>query len=443
VSNVRQFILSLRLLCALPLLAVAIAGCGTSPARPPFVGEEMLMFQSPHGFFIATVRDGAVQVRQLPREHEPDRAWALSRSGKMIWKRKDGPFVELQLFERKLQARPLAKQKRPGLPDGNRQFALSHDGRTLAYTTEDKDRKASLVCEDLATGAVHTVVKGRICLIDPAWSPDGTRIAYYCMNDPEYSVGLSASCQAVLSLHVVDVATGKDRRVASPSKASRSMSVGEFRDPPAWSPDGTEIAYYCTRDAKLAKEINRATEGVCLNIVNIATGKDRRVAPPSQMTHQGGYDGEWRHSPVWSATGDRLFFKAQYAPDGGRSSHTYQVAASGGSRPALIGWDVCWSASPTDGTLYATSGASVYGLTLAGNKVTRRTLITENGSQPKISPSGRVVAYAKQGFTWNRPVLYVRLLEEDRQLLVHNPVKECILQDIYWTIVPPPGKEKK
>jgi dipeptidyl aminopeptidase/acylaminoacyl peptidase len=90
------------------------------------------------------------------------------------------------------------------------------------------DKVTHLWLVDVATGAATRLTDGPVSDVEPAWSPDGTRIAFASnrRRDPDL-----AFRQAI---HVVDVASG---RVTAVTGGPRSLF-----GTPAWMPDGTTIA---------------------------------------------------------------------------------------------------------------------------------------------------------------------------------------------------------
>jgi Tol biopolymer transport system component len=105
---------------------------------------------------------------------------------------------------------------------------------------------------------------------DPAWSPDGTKIAYSAK-----PTGRSWDL-------VVADANGRNPRPVAPGAAT---TEGDEQDA-TWSPDGTRIDFETKRDAAAA---NAATDDSEIYLVNAdGTG-------PLRLTRSGGYDGH----PAW------------------------------------------------------------------------------------------------------------------------------------------------
>jgi Tol biopolymer transport system component len=110
---------------------------------------------------------------------------------------------------------------------------------------------------------------------DPAWSPDGTRIA------ASYNTGTT------LDVRIINAIDGSLIGVIAGSVNGRD--VNEYQ--PAWKPDGQEIAYA----GAFAGEGN---EGIWVERMNAdgAEGKQRLTS------------GAWHVTPDWSPDGSRLVF---------------------------------------------------------------------------------------------------------------------------------------
>ena len=91
------------------------------------------------------------------------------------------------------------------------------------------DRIAHLWLVDVDTGAATRLTAGRAADREPAWSPDGQRIAFTSNRRRDADI-LSSR----LDIHVVDVVS---RAVTAVTRGPRSMFTA-----PAWLPDGRTIA---------------------------------------------------------------------------------------------------------------------------------------------------------------------------------------------------------
>jgi dipeptidyl aminopeptidase/acylaminoacyl peptidase len=89
------------------------------------------------------------------------------------------------------------------------------------------DRDAHLWLVDVETGAARRLVAGATPELNPAWSPDGTRVAFAANRHP------SPDLHERASIFTVDVATGSVTTVAG------GPDAGFWA--PAWTPDGSAI----------------------------------------------------------------------------------------------------------------------------------------------------------------------------------------------------------
>ncbi|HWC72727.1 MAG TPA: hypothetical protein VG454_02245, partial [Gemmatimonadales bacterium] len=109
--------------------------------------------------------------------------------------------------------------------------ALSPDGRRVAFEALNQIWVMEI------GGRPRSITGGLYYKADPAWSPDGTKIAY-----------ASDKSGKTMDLYVVDWRTGAERRVTA-LDASAEVS-------PAWSPDGRFLAYQDQTGATFTVEID-------------------------------------------------------------------------------------------------------------------------------------------------------------------------------------------
>ncbi|KHL17228.1 dipeptidyl aminopeptidase/acylaminoacyl peptidase [Mumia flava] len=225
------------------------------------------------------------------------------------------------------------------------QPALSPDGTTVVHVVRTPDREADRDTYALwrvpATGGEARQLTRGVADTAPAWSPDGTRIAFLRSEDGPAQVWL------------LPVDGGEPEQVTT-------LPLGAGA--PEWSPDGARIAFCAPVDLAGAGErpdtaAPRATErlgykadgsgflGTLRSHVHVLDLDDRSVR---QVTR-----GDWHAgAPTWSPDGARLAFAAAREDDAdltARSSAWVVDARARTARPervgpsdAQIGW-VGWS----------------------------------------------------------------------------------------------------
>ena len=201
---------------------------------------------------------------------------------------------------------------------------------------------------------VQTILKSHEPLISPAWSPDGSKIAYVSFENQKPVV------------YVQSMTTGK-RRILADFKGSNSA--------PAWSPDGTKVALVLSRD-----------DGSQLYVLN-ADGSGLK-----RLTFGGGIDTE----PAWSPDGQSLLFTS----DRDGSPQIYQMQALGGTAKRLT-FEGNYNVSPAwspDGKSFAFVQRSagryrIAVMDLASGQVQVLTN-TDFDESPSFAANGKMIVYA-------------------------------------------------
>ena len=211
--------------------------------------------------------------------------------------------------------------------------------------------------------------------INPAWSPDGTKIAFCSDKDGEVRIFV------------------KDVYDAKPPTPLTNNLYEELE--PAWSPDGTKIAFTCARGVIWPY----GTEDIC---VMYADGDAGGTKPPTLLTngpaHKQTINPMWENrDPTWSPDGTKIAFSSDR--DGNREIY---VMGADGSNPTRLTnnlYDDYVPAWSPDGTKIAfTSSGGIYVMNPDGSEQTRLTYNLEtSGSDPAWGIAKNLLPVADAG----------------------------------------------
>ena len=228
----------------------------------------------------------------------------------------------------------------------------------IAYVVKSTGRY-ELKIADADGGNDQAALASREPIISPAWSPDGTKLAY---------VSFEAKKPVV---YVHDLASGR-RHVAANFKGSNSA--------PAWSPDGKQLAVVLTKDGSSQ-----------LYVVNADGSGATRLASSS------GIDTE----PRWSPDGQSIFFTS----DRGGSPQIYRIAAGGGSSGSAerISFEGSYNVTPRpspDGKslAFVTRNGGRFQLAVMDLASKQVQILTDSAKDesPTFAPNGRMILYATE-----------------------------------------------
>jgi len=233
----------------------------------------------------------------------------------------------------------------------------------IAYVTVEKKRAGGnlyrLKIADSDGHNAKTMITRSHSIMSPAWSPDGSKIAYVSFETKRPNI------------YIQEVATGRRQRL----KAFKGINSA-----PAWSPDGHKLA--------LVLSHGRNPD---IHIYDVRSKKFKRI------TRHYAIDTE----PMWSKDGRSIIFTS----DRGGSVQLYEVPIAGG-RAKRLTFEGNYNARPrlsADGRYLAMvhreRGDPDFQIGVLDRQDDTFTVLT-NGKldeSPSFSPNGRMIIYAASG----------------------------------------------
>ena len=230
----------------------------------------------------------------------------------------------------------------------------------IAYVTREEPRHAAVVYKlqvaDSDGFNPKTVVRSAEPLLSPAWSPDGSRLAYVSFEDRRSKV------------YIQNVADGRRELIAE---------FQGINSAPAWSPDGRRLALTLSRDGNAE-----------IYVMRLDTRELRRLT----------FDPAIDTEAAWSPDGRDIIFTSDRAG----SPQIYRMSASGGPAERLT-FDDDYNARSS----YAPDGKSIVFVTRQEGNF-RIAVMPLNGGpmqvltdtsldeSPSFAPNGRMIIYATE-----------------------------------------------
>jgi Tol biopolymer transport system component len=330
---------------ALFLLSSLVASSGGSGAAPPVaIRSGVIVVASDRTDLDLVARPLAggaerVLVGGLDSPHSP----AVSPDGRTV------VFAVDSRVQTDLVALDLESGDRRALSNDARYEqapAFSPDGSEIAYVSSRGCGQGDRNCDrlavlSLAEGRSRVVLTGDR-IFDPAWSPDGRRIAFVTGND-------------VLA-------------VSSGGGEPDTIAAGSQYRHPSWSPDGRRIV--------VERQSGSFKSPPSLHVLDVAT---RRVSPLY------GFSGV---APVWLASGRIRFV--------GAGSDLFDVNPDGTGRVRVTrggGLSADWAQSSADVVYTRDVGGRSMLYELGDDGSVSRRLSERDATLPSLSPDGRSVAF--------------------------------------------------
>jgi Tol biopolymer transport system component len=230
------------------------------------------------------------------------------------------------------------------------------NGRVIVYLSAEYEEQLASVSPN---GGKPRFIPGMEGDLQPAWSPDGTKLAFASQNDDTsvWTIGIAN-------------ADGTHRRVLARSDANEPS--------PSWSPDGRFIAYATYKG---------------IDVIPSAGGRPRRIARA-----------ELAWTVAWSPDGSRIAFGT--VTDDSDYANVVVVAPDGSHRRTIVNGDagenwghIAWS---PDGRTLAVARRSDEGgdpdgvadLYLLDVRSGRQTDLGLDYASPSFSPDGKQLAMA-------------------------------------------------
>ena len=359
-------------------------------SSPVFVGASAPAVASP-----SACADGAVAVADVSAthiQHPPPLAYfsgsdrsaaglAWSPDGRKIAfvsdRDADGSSVARNIYVMNADGSGVERLTLFGIVGWADQPAWSPDGRRIAFHAREHGNAVGVYVMNADGSGVERLTYSDATDENPVWSPDGRRIAFVSARDGDYEI------------YVMNADGSGVERLTYSTYYGKDANMRSYDHEPAWSPDGRRIAFVSGRDGNHEIYVMNAD----------GSGVER-------LTFFGGMSwATW--GPAWSPDGRGIAFSWQRR-NGGWEIYAVNADGSGGGCLAYSSDQPAWS---PDGRRLAFGsgqygdGWGIYAMNADGSGVERLTSASAPSDQPAWSPDGQRIAFVSRH--GGKPAIYV------------------------------------
>jgi TolB protein len=214
------------------LLLVPLLSAFARPSQPTIVFQSTRRAWPNQEWDIYTMDLSGGNVRQLTKNpgHDADPDWSPDGTKIAFFSRSNLALMDCDGNNFHLL---MTNTALPANPD------WSPDGTKLAFSAGLVNDRRDIFVLKLATGEVRQLTNHPRNDDTPSWSPDGRWIVFESNRDPQFwELEPDGHLGAIADLYIMD-AEGNNLRNLTQTKVHEMM--------PAWSPDGTQIAFSVAR----------------------------------------------------------------------------------------------------------------------------------------------------------------------------------------------------
>ncbi len=367
-GRVGWLVILVALLLAVLAAILSVGAFRRLPAPDGLARAGIIAFDTKGGHIVLTGADGS-DARDISAptggDHLP--IWSPDGTHLAFW-RATGDFFSIVVTDPDGTIESATLTQAPVPPDTASAYAGGAPG-PLAWAPDSRHIAFWMYVDGLprihtmsSDGAdLHAIGDPRIPAIDPAWSPDGSRIAFAGMGD---FFGDQGAAPDSTGLFVMDADGTGVRRIAHVDHALTESDFYAFHEP-QWQPGGELIAFQADSDGASMRVLVVRADGTGERDVSLQVGGHIS-------------DDAW---PAWSPDGTLLAFTRPRTDSASRRSPVvgYQVVVVGAdgtevavpAHPAVQGASLTWSPDGMRLLGYSPDQTDVVDIDLSGARPTR------------------------------------------------------------------------